>query len=106
MKLVNSLGTIPAGRTARVSSSGTWTASSATNTSTTTSTVSVTTTIVLTSTVTVASTTTVVSEKTTQTTVTTALSTGSVPYDISTVVLGGLLAVALAALLLSRRKPI
>jgi predicted GH43/DUF377 family glycosyl hydrolase len=66
---------------------------------TTTSTATVTTTNVL------ISTTTVVSEKTTQTTVTTALSTGVPAFDITTVLLGGLLAVALAALLLSRRRP-
>ncbi|HEV2226152.1 MAG TPA: hypothetical protein VGR56_05030, partial [Nitrososphaerales archaeon] len=54
---------------------------------TTTSTATVTTTNVLTST------TTVVSEKTTQITLTTALSTGVPVYDISTVALGGLLAV-------------
>jgi len=70
-----------------------------------TSTAIVTTTNVLTSTVTIASTTTVVSEKTTQTNETTALSTGVPAYEVSTVVLAGLLAVALAALLLSRRKP-
>jgi predicted GH43/DUF377 family glycosyl hydrolase len=51
--------------------------------------------------------TTVTTTATATTTVTTALATGPVPtYDVSTVVLGGVLAVALAALLLSRRKPI
>ncbi|HEV2139414.1 MAG TPA: hypothetical protein VGR53_11295 [Nitrososphaerales archaeon] len=68
------------------------------STTTTTSTATVTTHNVFTST------TTVVSERTIQTTMTTAQSSGVPAYDISTVALGGLLAVALAALLLSRRK--
>jgi hypothetical protein len=68
-------------------------------TSTTTQTTSITVTNTVTST-------TVTTTATATTTVTTALSTGIPTYDISPVVLGGLLAVALAALLLSRRKPI
>jgi predicted GH43/DUF377 family glycosyl hydrolase len=71
---------------------------------TTTSTATVTATSFLTTTKTIASVTTVVSEENIQTYLTTALSTGVPTYDMLAIALGGLLAIALAALLLSRRK--